>query len=102
MVDRKDLKVPKPNPVDLTRLPLKFPKITIDHTKCTVPFWCKKCLQACPQMVFQVYVKEILKFKETDPRVPGKYELIAVRRDKCIRCDKCKDVCPENAITITD
>jgi len=101
MVDKKALKVPKPNPVDLTRLPLKFPKITIDHTKCTVPFWCKKCLQACPQVVFQVFVKEILKFKETDPREPGKYELIAVRRDKCIMCDKCKDVCPENAITIT-
>ncbi len=101
MVDKSALKIPKPNPVDLKRLPLKFPKIKIDNTKCTVPFWCKKCLQTCPQVVFQVYCKEVLKFKETDPREPGKYEVLPVRRDKCIMCNKCTDVCPENAITIT-
>ena len=45
MVDKSALKIPRPNPVDPGRLPAKFPKIEIDHTKCTVPFWCKKCLQ---------------------------------------------------------
>jgi formate hydrogenlyase subunit 6/NADH:ubiquinone oxidoreductase subunit I len=101
MVDKSALKIPRPNPVDPGRLPAKFPKIEIDHTKCTVPFWCKKCLQICPQVVFQVYCKQIQKFKETDPRLPGMYEIIPVRRDKCIMCDKCKEVCPEGAITIT-
>lgn len=101
MVDRGKVKVPKVTPVDLTRLPVKFPKIEIDRTKCTVPFWCKKCLQACPQVVFQVYCKQLLKLKESDPREPGIYEVLPVRRDKCNMCNKCVEVCPENAITIT-
>jgi len=101
MTDRSSSKVPKPNPVDLKRLPLKFPKIEIDHTKCTVPFWCKKCLQACPQVVFQVYCKQVLKLKESDPREPGIYELLPVRRDKCTKCGKCLEVCSEKAIVIT-
>jgi len=101
MGDRSSLKVPRPNPVDLKRLPLKFPRIEIDHTKCTVPFWCKKCLQACPQIVFQVYCKQVLKLRESDPREPGIYEVLPVRRDKCIKCDRCLEVCPEKAITIT-
>jgi len=32
----------------------KFPQITIDLQKCTVPFLCKKCLQICPEAVFHV------------------------------------------------
>ena len=101
MIDKSKLKVPKVTPVDLTRLPVKLPKIEIDMTKCTVPFWCKKCLQACPQLVFQVYCKQLVKLRESDPRQAGVYEVIAVRRDKCNMCNKCLDVCPETAITIT-
>jgi ferredoxin len=100
MVDKSTLKIPKATPQDLTRFPVKLPKITIDHTKCTVPFWCKKCLQACPQLVFQVYCKQLLKLRESDPREPDIYEVIPVRRDKCNSCNKCLEMCPENAITI--
>jgi len=32
MADRSKVKVPKVTPVDLTRLPVKFPKIEIDRT----------------------------------------------------------------------
>ena len=57
-----------------------MPKITVDHAKCTVPFWCKKCLQSCPQLVFQVYCKQVLKLRESDPREPGIYEVIPVTK----------------------
>ena len=100
MVDRAELKVPKVMPIDLSRLPLKLPKIEIDYSKCTVPFWCKKCLQVCPQLVFSVYCKQMERLKESDPREPGVYEIIPVRRDKCNLCNKCVEVCPEDAITI--
>ncbi len=80
----------------------RFPRITIDHQKCTVPFLCKKCLQICPQGVF--YVERVMakeeRLKEVDPRVDGNYELTTVRRDKCNTCNKCIDVCPVNAIKI--
>ncbi|MDY0044355.1 MAG: 4Fe-4S binding protein [Syntrophales bacterium] len=101
MADQNTVKIPKATPQDLTRMPVKLPKITIDYTKCTIPFWCKKCLQACPQLVFQVYCKQILKFRESDPRDPDIYQVLPVRRDKCNGCNKCIEVCPEDAITIT-
>jgi ferredoxin len=101
MIDKSKIRIPKVTPVDLTNLPIKLPKIEIDMTKCTVPFWCKKCLQACPQLVFQVYCKQLTKLRESDPRQPGVYEIIAVRRDKCNMCNKCVEVCPEKAIIIT-
>jgi len=102
MADKDALKISNRDPIDLKNLPLKFPKIAINYEKCTIPFWCKKCLQLCPQYVFQVYCKKQVKFKESDPREPGNYELLAVRRDKCIMCNKCIDVCPEDAIAITN
>ncbi len=82
------------------RLPRKLPKITIDSEKCTVPFLCKKCLQACPTAVFWVKCVKEERAKETDPRVPGTYELTALRRNKCTMCNKCIGVCPADAIKI--
>lgn len=79
-----------------------FPKITIDLEKCTVPFLCKKCLQICPTAVFhvtRVMAKEE-RLKEMDPRTDGTYTLAAPRRDKCLVCDKCREVCPVDAIKI--
>ena len=32
-----------------------YPTIEIDASKCTIPFACKKCLEVCPQAVFQTY-----------------------------------------------
>ena len=80
----------------------KFPKITIDQEKCTVPFLCKKCLQICPEVVFhvtRVMAKEE-RLKEMDPRIDGNYVLFASRRDKCTGCNLCIDVCPVDAIKI--
>jgi len=40
------------------------------------------------------------RLKEMDPRIDGNYVLSAPRRDKCIACNKCIDVCPVDAIKI--
>lgn len=80
----------------------KFPKITVDLEKCTVPFLCKKCLQICPTAVFhvtRVMAKEE-RLKEMDPRIDGNYVLFAPRKDKCTMCNKCIEVCPVDAIKI--
>jgi ferredoxin len=80
----------------------KFPRITIDLTKCTVPFLCKKCLQICPTAVFHVtrVMSKERRLQEMDPRIDGNYVIFAPRRDKCTVCNLCIDVCPVNAITI--
>ena len=80
----------------------KFPKITIDLEKCTVPFACKKCLLVCPEGVFhttRVMAKE-KRLEEMDPRIDGNYVVFATRRDKCTGCNQCIDVCPVDAITV--
>ena len=80
----------------------KFPKISIDQTKCTVPFLCKKCIQACPMAVFKVtrVMDREKRLEEMDPRVDGNYVLSAPRRDKCTVCNICLDLCPAGAIKI--
>jgi len=80
----------------------KYPTITIDQEKCTVPFLCKKCLQVCPELVFsvgRVMAKE-KRLEEMDPRIDGNYVLHAARREKCTVCNKCIEVCPVDAIKI--
>ena len=101
MVDKDKLNIPEICPVDLGSLPIELPKIDIDQSKCSVPFWCKKCLEACPHLVFWVDNVRIERLKEADPRDPGVYRLLVVRRDKCTLCNRCVEVCPEGAITIT-
>ncbi len=86
------------------RLPtvgIKFPQIEIDYEKCTVPFWCKQCIEVCPGLVFSVNQQSEERLKESDPRLPGTYKLTPVRRDKCSVCELCLEVCPVNAIKIT-
>jgi len=80
----------------------KFPKIIIDQEKCPVPFACKKCIQICPEACFSVgRVMQLEKrLEEMDPRIDGNFRLGVSRRDKCITCNKCIDVCPVDAITI--
>ncbi len=80
----------------------KFPKITIDQEKCTVPFLCKKCLQICPEAV--LHVTRVMKYEkrleEMDPRIDGHFVLHAMRRDRCTVCNRCVDICPVDAIKI--
>ena len=82
----------------------KFPKLTIDHSKCTIPFMCKKCLQVCPEAVFNVsrVMSKEKRLEEMDPRIDGEFVLHVSRRDKCVICNKCLDVCPVDAITIEE
>ena len=84
------------------RMGRKFPKITIDQEKCTVPFLCKKCLQVCPEAVFDVsrVMEREKRLEEMDPRIDGNFVLEAPRRDKCTVCNLCIDVCPVDAIKI--
>ena len=52
------------------RMGRKFPKITVDLEKCTVPFLCKKCLQECPMCVFHV-TRVMSKEKRLEEMDPG-------------------------------
>ena len=79
----------------------KAPKIEIDHSKCVIPFDCKECLLICPQALFTVEPVKVERFKETDPKEPGTFKLEAESRYQCTGCEKCIQVCPEDAITIT-
>lgn len=80
----------------------KFPTITIDQEKCTVPFLCKKCLQICPEAVFSVerVMEKERRLEEVDPRIDGNYVISVARRDKCTVCNRCIEVCPVDAIKI--
>ena len=79
----------------------RYPTIEIDASQCTIPFDCKKCLQACQQAVFAVTAVKVERGKETNPKEPGAYRLFAPHRDKCTGCNDCVEICPEDAITIT-
>lgn len=79
----------------------KAPNIKIDHTKCTVPMYCKLCLQTCPQACFAVHSVKVERLKESNREQPGDYELSAPSRFACTLCNVCIDVCPVEAITIT-
>ena len=80
----------------------KFPNITVDLEKCTVPFICKKCLEVCPEAVLRVnrVMAKEKRLEEMDPRIDGNYILSASRRDKCTGCNKCIDICPVDAIKV--
>ena len=79
---------------------MAFPLIEIDETRCLVPFYCKKCLQICPQAVFRVTVVKMEEGRETDPREPGAYRLEALYLDKCTTCGDCVEVCADGALKI--
>lgn len=79
----------------------KAPKIEIDHKKCTVPMYCKRCLQACPQACFQAHEAEFQRFVEQNREEPDTFVLDAPYRYNCTLCNVCIDVCPVGAITIT-
>lgn len=75
-------------------------QIDID-AKCTAPMTCRKCLNLCPQLVFQAMVLKEEKFKETDIKESGAYTILPLHRWKCTLCNICVDACPLDAIRIT-
>ncbi len=77
-----------------------FPRIEIDHERCTTPFACKRCIVACSTAVFQVSVVKMVRLQETDKHEAGSFHLSAPFRDKCTGCNICLDVCPEDALKI--
>jgi len=93
---KEPYKWPRPTPQEL----FPAPKIEIDQSKCQTPFYCKKCLQICPQAVFYVMALKQERFKETDPRELGSYMLIPLFASKCTVCNRCVEVCPVDAIKI--
>lgn len=78
-----------------------YPKIHINWDKCLIPMDCKKCLQICPQAIFDVRPMKMVRLRETDKKEPGAFKLFAYYRDKCTACNDCVRVCPVNALTIT-
>ena len=76
------------------------PKITIDYSKCTTPFDCKRCLRTCPNAVFMVWAVKSERGKETDKEEPGAYRVAPWFRDRCTGCMDCVKVCPVKAITV--
>jgi ferredoxin len=76
------------------------PVIEIDHTRCTTPFACKRCLQVCPTAVFTVSEVRMVRMEETDKYLPGSYRLRVTYRDKCWGCNRCVEVCPADALTV--
>jgi ferredoxin len=79
----------------------RFATIDIDASKCTTPFACKACLEACPQSVFHVTAAKVERGRETDPNDPGAYRIYAPHRDKCTGCNDCIEICPVDAIAVT-
>ena len=80
---------------------MAYPRIEIDHEKCTTPYACKKCLQICPQAVFAILTVKNEKFKETDENEPGAFRLRVAYGDKCTVCDECVKICPVGALKVT-
>jgi formate hydrogenlyase subunit 6/NADH:ubiquinone oxidoreductase subunit I len=80
---------------------MAYPRIEIDHEKCTTPYACKKCLQICPQAVFAILTAKNEKFKETDENEPGAFRLRVGYGDKCTVCNACVEICPVGALKIT-
>lgn len=76
------------------------PKITIDYSRCTIPFDCKLCLRTCPTSVFRVETLKSERGKETNKKEPGAYKVEPWFRDRCTTCMDCVRVCPVDAITI--
>ncbi|NVM04447.1 MAG: 4Fe-4S binding protein [Candidatus Helarchaeota archaeon] len=78
-------------------------RIKISEKKCPTPFACQKCLNICPAGVFMVVanpMKTVTKFTPIDENEPGSYMLVAPMASKCIGCNKCIDICPNQALKI--
>jgi len=77
-------------------IPERTVTVQIDKTKCVGPFDCGECLKNCPAAVFITYPKERLRGKVCDD-----WDITA-DDTFCWGCGVCTEVCPKNAITISE
>jgi Pyruvate/2-oxoacid:ferredoxin oxidoreductase delta subunit len=72
-------------------------EITWDEKKCASPQECLKCLDQCPQAVFQIYPR--------NGRKPGKaagdWAIAPLFLSLCTGCNICQEVCPQDAIAVS-
>ena len=63
-------------------------KIIIDRELCK---GCYLCVRACPMKVLE---------SDTEPNSTGTYPSKPVKKDKCIACGNCWEVCPDVCIEV--
>ncbi len=68
--------------------------IVIDHTKCTTPETCGRCLKVCSPQVFALYPEE------EDVKEPHHWRVDPVWISFCTQCNQCVKECPHNAISL--
>ena len=79
-------------------------KIAIDHGLCgdghkVDPRSCGQCLRACDPAVFTLH--QSFGLAERDPLDPQLWRISVLWPTLCNRCNKCVEVCPEKAITVS-
>jgi Pyruvate/2-oxoacid:ferredoxin oxidoreductase delta subunit len=76
-----------------------FPTIEVDDSKCSDPLHCRVCLLACPTRVLGVGTNVApQKYQETHP---SHFIVRGVRYQFCSGCQKCVEVCPHGAISVS-
>ena len=79
-------------------------KFEIDQDKCIHCDWCIKVSpRDCIRRLSHLNVDEDgapLDFQEVPASEPQKATYIWIDSDQCIRCNKCADICPTNAISL--
>lgn len=63
--------------------------------KCPKPQECGRCLEVCPSTVFVRYAPQRERYKETQS-----YVIVPSFVNFCTVCNKCTDVCPNQAIKV--
>ncbi|MHA1209348.1 MAG: 4Fe-4S dicluster domain-containing protein [Candidatus Freyarchaeota archaeon] len=63
--------------------------------RCPEPQECRLCLKVCPSTVFVMYATERERFRETKSWV-----IEPSFQNFCVACNKCVEICPNEAIKI--